>query len=657
MQYRAEIDGLRALAVLPVIFFHAGLELFSGGFIGVDIFFVISGYLICSIILEDIDKGNFSIINFYERRARRILPALFFIMLLCLPFSWYLLSPIELKDFGQSLTAVSMFSSNFLFFLESGYFDTSSELKPLLHTWSLAVEEQYYILFPVFLIIFWRFGIAWVIFILLIFFFLSLFLAQLGSFREPAANFYLLPSRAWELLLGVFLGFYLKYFTFISSTKINQAFSLAGFIMVLFSMFAFNERTPFPSLYTLVPTIGTALLILSAVPGTIIFKLLTNRFLVGIGLISYSTYLWHQPIISFAKHIYLDGASDLLLFFLITLSLLLGWFSWRYIERPFRDKKLLSRKFIFLFAFLGIALFSSIGMITHFSNGFEKRVEFSDRLKNSFDRPKSNNCFDTSYNHIADNWGCYLGNKKQEVDFILFGDSHTLSIYKILDKIASDLGISVFYTGSSGCLPFLDIYLVDRVDQTENDCNRLNKRVFNLSKEQNIKGIIFSARWSYYTHGDYKFQGAQLISDSEFGPFSLDKSISTFKYGFARTIERYQSINVPIHIISQPPHQKYIPEQAYFKIAKGVGDIQKYSVKRSDFENLNQVPIDVFSNSINGIYLHSLIDIFCDQELCYLGEEDGSYYFDQDHLSSLGALKLSGIFNEILLGEFESDNS
>jgi peptidoglycan/LPS O-acetylase OafA/YrhL len=173
MKYRAEIDGLRALAVLPVILFHAGFEKFSGGYVGVDVFFVISGYLITTIIISEMAEDNFSILNFYERRARRILPALFFVMLACFPFAWFWLAPDDLKDFGESLFAVSIFSSNILFWLESGYFDTAAELKPLLHTWSLAVEEQFYILFPIFLILTWRFGVKEILILLLLFFLTS----------------------------------------------------------------------------------------------------------------------------------------------------------------------------------------------------------------------------------------------------------------------------------------------------------------------------------------------------------------------------------------------------------------------------------------------------------------------------------------------------
>ena len=194
MNYRAEIDGLRALAVLPVIFFHAGFEWFNGGYIGVDVFFVISGYLITTIIISEMSEERFSIVNFYDRRARRILPALFFVMAMCIPFAWFWLTPNDLKDFGQSLVAVSIFSSNILFWLESGYFDTASELKPLLHTWSLAVEEQYYILFPLFLMIMWRLRINWILIFLFIAFLTSLGFAQWAAYNSPSAGFYILPA-------------------------------------------------------------------------------------------------------------------------------------------------------------------------------------------------------------------------------------------------------------------------------------------------------------------------------------------------------------------------------------------------------------------------------------------------------------------------------
>lgn len=369
MKYRAEIDGLRALAVMPVILFHAGFEWFSGGFVGVDVFFVISGYLITTIIISEMAEGKFSIVNFYERRARRILPALFFVMAACLPFAFLWLTPNELKDFGQSLVAVSTFSSNILFWREGGYFDAAAELKPLLHTWSLAVEEQYYILFPVFLMLTWRLGVKWILILLSIVFLVSLGVAQWGAYNSPTAAFFLLPTRGWELLVGVFTAFYLKYNSHFKSHSLNQALSLLGVGMIAYSIIAFDKTTPFPSLYALIPVIGTGLIILSAVPKTLIHNLLSLKIIVGIGLISYSAYLWHQPLLAFARYRSFGEISELILFTLFAISFVMAWFSWRFVEKPFRSKTKVSSRLIFKFSIIFALFFSMIGLWLHQSNG------------------------------------------------------------------------------------------------------------------------------------------------------------------------------------------------------------------------------------------------------------------------------------------------
>ena len=648
MKYRAEIDGLRALAVLPVILFHAGFEWFRGGFVGVDVFFVISGYLITSIIISEMVERKFSIINFYERRARRILPALFFVMAVSLPFAWLWLSPSNLKDFGQSLIAVSTFSSNILFWSESGYFDTAAELKPLLHTWSLAVEEQYYILFPIFLILTWPLGIKWILILLLIVFFTSLGVAQWGAYNSPSAAFFLLPTRGWELLIGVFAAIYLKNNAHLKSYSLNQVLSLLGFGMIVYSIIAFDKTTPFPSLYALIPTVGTGLLILCSVPKTLIHKLLSMKFISGIGLISYSAYLWHQPLLAFARHRFLGEISDLILISLCLISMVLGWFSWKFIEAPFRNKKTFTRKTVFLFSIICIVIFTSLGLLLHFKNGYGDRVKFTEELVNSFERPSLENCFDTPFNHSAEQWGCNLGRVDGEINFILFGDSHSLSLKKLIDEKAKQKGIKVFYTGSSGCLPFVSIH-PQRNDQYRNNCNLLNERVFELAKNTDLDGIILSARWSYYTYGDYNFSGAQFISDMPEGPFNLQHSIDTFSNALGVTIDNFNSIGVPIHLITQPPHQKYSPQSVYFSIFKGIGSIESFSVKRTDFDKLNEIPINAFYKYESNVNIYNITDLFCDEFLCLIGEKEKSFYYDNNHLSSDGAKKLEKIIEEILL--------
>lgn len=661
MKYRAEIDGLRAMAVLPVILFHAGFEWFVGGFVGVDVFFVISGYLITTIIISEMAEGKFSIINFYERRARRILPALFFVIAACLPLAWFWLTPNDLKDFGQSLIAVSIFSSNIFFWLESGYFDTAAELKPLLHSWSLAVEEQYYILFPVFLMLTWRLGIKTILILLSIVFLISLGVAVWGTqyATHPqiiSGAFFLLPTRVWELLIGVFAAIYLKYNTHLKSHTVNQVLSLLGFVMIVYSIIAFDKTTPFPSLFTLIPVIGTALLIICAVPKTLIHKLLSLKCIVGIGLISYSAYLWHQPLMVFARHRLLGEVSELILISLCLVSIVMAWFSWKFVELPFRNNKIITRNKMLLFSMAGIVMFNFLGLSMYLKNGYEDRVNFKEELTNTITRPLLDNCFRTPFNHSAEEWGCILGRDEGEINYILFGDSHSISLKKLIDDRAKQKRIKVFYTGSAGCLPFIGIY-PKRNDQYKNNCNLLNERVFQLAKNTNIKGIILSARWSYYTHGDYDFSGAQLISDNAKGPFTLQHSIDTFSNAFDVTIKRFNSIRVPIHLITQPPHQKYSPESVYFSIAKGIGTLESMSVKRSDFEKLNEIPINVFFGQENDINIYDITDIFCDEFLCLIGEQGRSFYYDDDHLSTYGALKLQEVINNIFLKDsFPSTN-
>ena len=373
MDYRREVDGLRALAVLPVIFFHAGFHAFSGGFVGVDVFFVISGYLITSIIINNLAEGTFSLTSFYERRARRILPALIFMVIVVFLFAWFWLIPRDMKYFAKSIVAVATFTSNFNFNLESGYFDTSAELKPLLHTWSLAVEEQFYLLFPLFLIIAWKQGERFIIFTLCLLFLLSLCLTQWGIYYDPSATFYLLPTRGWELLLGSFVAFYFDRISQNTTLKLSNLLSIIGIILVVFSILSFNKHTLFPSLIALLPTIGTALILLFAIKGTLTQRLLESKILVGIGLISYSAYLWHWPILALTKYRLLGEMSQTTLILLIIAVFPIAYISWRFVEHPFRVKGIFNRKAIFSLSFVVLLCAVILGFIGKL-NGFDHRL-------------------------------------------------------------------------------------------------------------------------------------------------------------------------------------------------------------------------------------------------------------------------------------------
>ena len=371
VNYRPEIDGLRAIAVIPVILFHAGLKFLSGGFIGVDIFFVISGYLITMKIIEDLDSNNFCLFNFYEKRARRILPALFVVTIVCVPFAWFLLDYPNLNKFGNALIGISCFVSNIVFWKDQGYFADSSELNPLLHTWSLSVEEQYYLFFPLLLLFFWRFGKRTLVGILLILIVASICLSEWVSQFDYSANFYLAPTRMWEILVGSVCAVWVNKY----GVKNNEILSTIGILTILASFFVYTPNTHFPSLYTILPVLGVVMLVMFCGNKTLTYSFLSSKFLVGVGLLSYSAYLWHQPLFAFyriySKKIDLSLPSVALL---IALTFIFAVVSWKYIEQPFRKRKNFSSMKIFLFS---IAICITIATIGYFSKLATNNYEYS----------------------------------------------------------------------------------------------------------------------------------------------------------------------------------------------------------------------------------------------------------------------------------------
>jgi peptidoglycan/LPS O-acetylase OafA/YrhL len=478
MEYRKEIDGLRALAVVPVIFFHAGISKFSGGFVGVDVFFVISGFLITSIILAELDAGRFSIANFYERRARRILPALFVVMLVCLPLAWKFLLPQEMDDFAQSVLAVPAFASNILFWRTSGYFSPAAELKPLLHTWSLAVEEQYYVIFPLLLMVFWRLNKRRIMAVLIGILIASLALAEYAVVVEPDAAFYMLPTRGWELLIGALVALFFAIKKNVQIPKmLNECLSAFGIALILYAIFCFSKSTRSPSLLTLIPTAGAAFIIIASRKPTVAGNVLGCRLMVGIGLISYSAYLWHQPMLAFAKHASLGEPSQIVLGLLACSSFVLAYLTWKYVETPFRDKRRFDRRKLVVFSVAGSAAFVAFGFAGSLSNGFAFRLsddkrEFLASFENStpawhyYERVgllaanrsqcdfydlvnyRAGHPVNTPIAAIAQE--CYARNPAAAHSVYLWGDSHAQHLYSGL-KVALPTDWQILQGTTSGC--------------------------------------------------------------------------------------------------------------------------------------------------------------------------------------------------------------
>lgn len=371
MTYRAEIDGLRAIAVLAVILGHAKFEFFAGGYVGVDVFFVISGFLISSIIYSEIGTGEFSILRFYERRARRIIPALVVVVVPCIAAAQFSMLPDEYENFGQSVVATVAFSNNVLLTLTSGYWEQASDFKPLLHTWSLGVEEQFYFLYPIcaYLALRLKKSVfpAFLLVGTLISFSLSLYLTPL----YPNSSFYLIHTRAWELLLGAVCAYYAP--THLGSNK-KEVLAAGGLLAIVLAVLLYPENLPYPYFYAALPCIGAALILLYAREGTFVARLLSARPLVLTGAISYSAYLWHQPLFAFARITNPREVSATTYVALVIATLVISYGSWRFVEQPFRNRKLVGRSQIFSLSLASSVALISIDLTIHTFHGFPGRI-------------------------------------------------------------------------------------------------------------------------------------------------------------------------------------------------------------------------------------------------------------------------------------------
>ena len=504
MKYRPEIDGLRAVAILPVIFFHAGISFFSGGYIGVDVFFVISGFLITHIILSELNDGRFSIRQFYERRARRILPALFTMLFVCLPFAWLWMSPFQFKDFLQNLGSVIFFASNFILAGESGYFAAAAEEMPLLHTWSLAVEEQYYLFIPLILVFFWRFGIKWSFSIVSVMALGSLLLTHLMLEIDPTKNFYLLPTRAWELLVGSMCAFVVRG----KPQNPNSALASIGLVLILVSVVYFDATTPFPSFYTLLPVVGSALIILYASQKELVGKILSQKPFVWIGLISYSAYLWNQPLFAFYRVRFPGEESDITLITLSIAALIISYFSWRFIEMPFRKGGLpwfqSNKVFTIIFVSLAVVLtgFGASNNVLRTKNHdwyatiIPARSDADQMAGSCFLLDKNAKSFEGS--------GCSFGAREGQKKVLLTGDSHAASLFPALNNWAEGNEVQLDYLTAAYCLPLVQEFPANQSQTATERCASVNKKIAKEISANAYDLVVVSAYWKEWFDEDGK---------------------------------------------------------------------------------------------------------------------------------------------------------
>jgi len=649
MKYRSEIDGLRALAVIPVILLHAGFRTVSGGFVGVDIFFVISGFLITTILLTEIERGEFSLLRFYERRMRRISPALFVVVAACIPLAWMWMAPHQFRDFGRSIVAVVFFVSNFLFWNEGGYFSAPAELKPLLHTWSLGVEEQYYLFAPLSLLVMWRFGRNFVFWGVVATALVSLGAAEWASRHAPSANFYLTPFRVWELLAGSICGF----LSAGREVRRSNLLSAAGLTLIVFSIFFYDESTPFPSLYALAPVGGAALILMYGTSGTWVARLLSLPPFVGIGLISYSAYLWHQPLFAFARIRSMAAPSPWLMAALAVLSLVLAYLTWRFVEQPFRKRPvpwLPSRRTLFGTSIALGTLFAVFGIYGSVSNGIPSRVMVPEPgsreamlLDTTIEKPLAQECWTESGVDISkQQLLCPVFTPPNpKLRILVIGDSHSRVILPAFAEIGRSNAVS--WMGIGSCPPILGVDVRGSAFPL-GVCGDVAERELETARTGGFDVVVLASRWSNYANSIDN----RVALFPRGGKYTLARdSHDAFAKYLALTVKAYTDLGLAVVLFDQLPEQVAFPQKVVQQsVFFGKGGVSEGAFERLVMETSQPVDEDLklqgFSEDVmsklagKNVWFLSFDKLFEKDGRYVWGDKNGSYYLDNNHVSFYG---------------------
>jgi peptidoglycan/LPS O-acetylase OafA/YrhL len=644
--YRHDIDGLRALAILAVVVYHAYPSLIPGGFVGVDIFFVISGFLISKIIFENLANNSFSLVEFYSRRIKRIFPALIFVLVVLLFVGWFFLLAEEYRQLCKHILGSASFTSNFILLNEAGYFDGTASKKPLLHLWSLAIEEQFYILWPFFcffLLLIKSNSFFIILGITLASFFLNAYFIRIDS----VFTFYSPLTRFWEILCGSLVALIfienknfpnkyfkkIKFFFNLLNKKIKLYFykfnlfdliAMIGLILIFFALFRLNDRLLFPGYFAVLPVLGTMFIILCNSKSIIIEYFFSNKIAIWFGLISYPLYLWHWPLLSFARIIEGEVPGKFIRLLLILLSIFLAWITFKFIEKPIRS--LHSTKKIALLLLLLMLPIITIGYISYKKMGFEfreinvKNKGVSEALGYDWKEGyRFGECFindtDTSANKFSKSCGELSG--AENPSLLIWGDSHAASFYQGFRSYLQPKNFSVFQYTSSGCPPILDFSVTKRKDCVDN-----NNYIFNEIKRLSPNNLVLGAFWSMYdgTDGFNKFDSYKLIE----------------------TILRLKELDIENIIL--------------------VGHLPSYRVNQPDLlrrnsiffeERLNKRTYNKFRNSVveydnkikdianlTGVNFVSPLDLLCNDDGCLLttpGSQINPLSFDYGHLTTNGS--------------------
>lgn len=647
LSYRPEIDGLRALSVLGVIFFHFGMG-FPGGYIGVDVFFVISGFLITSIIDRELRENRFSFRNFWVRRIRRILPAASVLTLGTIAMGLWILDAPSLHNLGRSAVANCLMASNYFFWSEAGYFSESAELKPLLHTWSLSVEEQFYLVLPILMFFLFRCLPRVKTLSIAILFVISLLLCIFATRSHPEAAFYFLPTRAWELLAGSLVALTLQQ---ISLTKfMSEIFSAVGIFIILGSMFTFTSETPFPGSAAAIPVFGSCLfLIANSHQSTLFGTILSSPPFVIIGLMSYSLYLWHWPIVVFAHHIFTD-VTLLHSFALLFLTFALGAISWRFVEIPFRESsKLRNPKSTFLFGTAVSVLVAFVAIVFVHSKGFPSRFDRETQVIME-DVQWTGTRFKEKGN-FPDDFAKFGDPDSDEYDFVVWGDSHAMVLGPTFEELSKKMQLSGLGIISPARPPVTGLWMPGSHSDPNPILSESSKR-FNWICEQGIPNIILVGRWDAMCAGDNiqllnagyprKDPKRLMVSDKDAPQVTSEESAMALKRQLNLMLVAAEAKGINIWIILQVPEAAESSPSRNFLLSHRFPLCNVLpaagSTSRSEYLKRRAISESVFrSLSSPNLRIVDPIEQFYNgsQQLQLYG--DRAFYRDQDHLTRRGA--------------------
>jgi peptidoglycan/LPS O-acetylase OafA/YrhL len=639
--YRSDIDGLRALAVIAVVLFHARLGPFGGGFVGVDVFFVISGFLITSIIKKEMDRGEFTLLGFYERRVRRILPALFVVLAATSAIALAVLLPVETLFYGKTLAATALFGANVQLWREAGYFAENSERNPLLHMWSLGVEEQFYFVFPIALLLLLRFvgartAVAWLGAALLA----SLALAEYLVPDQTPTAFYLLPPRAWELLLGAALALARLP---APARRLATVCGAAGLALIVGPVLTYSQATPFPGASAIPPCAGAALLLYAgASRGTAVQRALAAPPVAFVGKISYSLYLWHWPLLVLAR-IALDRELGMLeSVALVALALGLATLSWKFVETPFRRAKLGGSRTVVTAGVAASLALCATGAVLIGSGGAPGRypaaVVTADAASSDEVYPPS--CVGPN----AESAGACAD---ETFDLLVWGDSHAAHLFAGLERRAADAGLTARVQWVGGCPPAQDATPVTLPpaeggsDEAKIDrrCARFNREILDLATNGRVRAVALAGAWSFWSEGVDIGSGERRYLVGGHEKPAVEESRRGLREGLGRTVAELRAHGVEVLLVAQvpdnvedPPHciaLAYLAEQDPAECGRRSAEaLARLSFSR---QMLGEIAARY------GAYLFDPAAQLCTDERCAVAANGVPLYRDEDHLSLYGS--------------------